>query len=66
MEKAAKPVAFRPSALNQERLDYARKLGADVSKILNEILEEHLKPALERVRKDKAKEMRETLSAPVP
>ncbi len=54
---------FRPSDVNQERLDFADKqLGLNVSELINEVLEKHLKTHIET----KAKKLREALSVPVP
>ena len=60
----AKPVqrSFRPWAENQERLEFAEKIGLNVSEVINEVLKRHLKKDLET----KTRELRETLSAPVP
>ena len=58
--------SFKPWPENQERLDYAQKLGLEVSQIVNELLKEHLRPYLTKVKQTKAKEMRETLDAPIP
>lgn len=51
---------------NAARIDYAKKLKLNVSKIVNEILDEHLKPKLEQVRTQQMKEIRDVLSVPVP
>ena len=66
MSKAAKPSTFRAWPENQERLEYAQKLGLEVSQIVNELLKEHLKPYLTKMKQTKAKELRETLDAPIP
>ncbi len=53
---------FRPWPENQERLEFAEKIGLNVSELINEILKDQLKPRLEK----KAKQIREAVSAPVP
>jgi predicted DNA-binding protein len=54
---------FRPWPKNQERLEYAdEKLGFNVSELINEILETHLKSHIEA----KTKKLREALSTPIP
>ena len=58
--------SFKPWPENQERLEYAQKLGLEVSQIVNELLREHLKPYLTKKKQTKAKELRETLDAPIP
>lgn len=57
---------FRPWPENQERLDYAEKLGLTMSEIINPILKEHLRDYLVKVKDTKAKELSEALNAPVP
>ena len=52
---------FRPSPINQERLEFADKIGLNVSELINEVLEKHLKPTME----NKAKEIREALALPI-
>ena len=47
-------------------MEYAQKLGLEVSQIVNELLREHLKPYLTKKKQTKAKELRETLDAPIP
>ena len=53
---------FRAWQENQERLEFADKLGLNVSEVINEVLSKYLKPTLEQ----KTKKMRESLAAPVP
>lgn len=66
MSEKMKPSTFRAWPENQERLEYAQKLGLEVSQIVNDLLKEHLRPYLMKIKQTKAKEMRETLDAPVP
>ena len=54
--------AFRPWDKNQERLEFAGKLGLNVSELINEVLDKHLVSTME----GKAKKIREALSVPVP
>jgi len=54
---------FRPWKENQERLEFAdKKLKLNVSEVINEVLEQHLKPHLEK----KTRQLREALSVPIP
>ena len=54
---------FRPWPENQERLEFAEKtLGLQVTDLINEVLQKHLKPTLEA----KTKKLREALSVPIP
>jgi len=53
---------FKPWPENQERLEFADKLGLNVSDVINEVLKENLKPHLET----KSRRLREALSVPVP
>lgn len=57
-----KPYSFRAWAENQERLEFAEKIGVNISELINEILRDNLKPRLEK----KTKQLREALTAPVP
>lgn len=58
----AKQRSFRPWPKNDERLAFAEKLDLNVSEVINEILDENLRPHLER----KTKKIREALAVPVP
>ena len=62
MEKKLVPRTFRPWTKNQERLEIADKIGLNVSELINEVLDKHLKPEMER----KATKIREALTAQVP
>lgn len=62
MEKRSNAWAFRAKPENQERLEFAEKLGLNVSELINEILKDTLKPRLEK----KVKAVREAAAAPVP
>ncbi len=53
---------FRPTTVNQDRLAFAEKLDLNVSELINEVLEKHLKTHLEQ----KTKKIREALSVPIP
>ena len=61
MEKRTVTRTFRPWQSNRERLEIADKIGLNVSELINEVLDKHLKPELER----KAVKIREALSLPV-
>lgn len=61
--KVAHSRNFRPWPTNQERLDFADKtLGLNVSEVINEVLEQHLRKHLET----KTRKLREALSVPIP
>jgi len=63
MSKAvSKPRTFRPWQENQERLEFAEKLGINVSELINELIAPVLRPAIEK----KQKKIREVATAPVP
>jgi hypothetical protein len=47
---------------NQEWLEFAERVGVNVSELINEILRDNLRPRLER----KVKAIREAVAAPVP
>ncbi len=67
MSKATRAMrSFSPWPENQERLEYAQKLGLEVSQIVNEILSEHLRHYLTKIKQTKGKELRAALDAPVP
>jgi hypothetical protein len=53
---------FRAWPENEERLVFAEGIGLNVSEVINEVLREHLKKAIET----KTKKMREQLAVPVP
>jgi post-segregation antitoxin (ccd killing protein) len=54
--------SFRPTPVNQERLELADRLGINVSELINEALEKAAKQIIEA----KTKKLREALSVPVP
>jgi hypothetical protein len=62
MEKRSNAWAFRAKPENQERLEFAEKVGVNVSELINEILRDNLKNRLEK----KVKQIREAVAAPVP
>lgn len=62
MGEPLKTTAFKPWAENQERLEIAKKMGINVSDVINEALEQCAKQIIE----GKAKQLREALSVPVP
>jgi G3E family GTPase len=53
---------FKPWPENQERLNFAERIGLNPTELINETLREHLKTVLEA----KAKKIREALSVPIP
>jgi hypothetical protein len=53
---------FRAWPENEERLEFAEEIGLNVSEVINEVLQNHLKETLEA----KTKKMREQLAVPVP
>lgn len=57
---------FRPWPKNRERLEFAEKFGLNCSEIINQVLEKHLKDALETALKTRQSEIREALAAKVP
>ena len=61
MTEKLTPRTFRPWKTNQERLELADKIGLNVSELINEVLEKHLKPEMEK----KANRIREALSLSV-
>ncbi len=62
MDKKGRPRTFRPWPENDARLAFAERLDLNVSELVNEVLKQHLKPALEQ----KARKIRELMSQPVP
>jgi hypothetical protein len=57
---------FRPSPENAERLDYAEKLGLNISELINETLNDHLPEKMSAKVKAKQQELKKLLSAPMP
>ena len=53
---------FRPTAKNQERLEFAEKLDLNVSELINEALQMSFKQIIET----KARKLREALRVPIP
>ena len=51
---------------NGQRLDYAAKLGLNVSEVVNAVLDKHLKSYLEHEKAQREQQMREVLRVPVP
>ncbi len=62
MKKPRPMRGFRATPENEERLQYAEKLGLNLSEIVNEILADHLRDHLSK----KTAKLREALTAPVP
>lgn len=62
MNGKLKSRTFKAWPQNQERLAFAEKLDLNVSEIINEVLEKHLKTHLEV----KTRKIREALSVPIP
>ncbi len=54
--------SFRPWKENQERLELADRIGLNVSELINEVLQKHIKEHMEI----KARKLREALSVPIP
>ena len=55
--------SFEASEINEERLEFAqKKLKLNVSEVINECLEQHLRETLQH----KTAKMREALSVPIP
>ena len=54
--------SFSPWPENQERLEFANRIGLNVSEVINEVLKQNLKRHLET----KTKKIREQLSVPIP
>lgn len=65
-EAALKTTAFRLWRDNRERIDYAKRIGLNASELVNEILREHLRERIEKVRAGKLRELKEVLSEPLP
>ena len=62
----AKVRGFRPSPTNAERLDYAEKLGINVSKLIDDTLLEHLPTKLASEVRQKQQTLKKMLAAPMP
>lgn len=58
--KKLSPRTFRPWEENQDRLEFADKLGFNVSELINEVLAENLQSHMER----KVEKLRKALHAP--
>lgn len=56
------PRSFKAWEENQKRLEFADRLGMNVSEVINEVLKDGLKQVIEK----KMRSLRDTLSAPVP
>lgn len=61
-DKKPVPHAFKAWQENAERLEFAKKIGLNVSEVINECLAKALKPTIDA----KAKKIREALAAPCP
>jgi hypothetical protein len=57
---------FRFWEENAKRLEWATQLGLNASEIVNEVLSNHLRSALEKAKEKKAKELKQVLAATVP
>jgi len=62
MKQRVIPRSFKPWPENDERLEYAQKLGFEVSVIVNELLRENLKPWIDREKQKRLK----ALTSPTP
>jgi post-segregation antitoxin (ccd killing protein) len=60
--KKTVPRNFLPWPENEERLEFAKKIGLNVSEVINESLAKALKATIDT----KAKKVREALAAPCP
>lgn len=65
-EKLGPAKAFRPKGKTRERIEFAEKLGINVSDLVNRILDEHLRDYLAREVKQQQAKWRELINAPVP
>lgn len=65
-EAKGKVVSLWASQQNAARMDWAKKLGINVSAIANAIFDKHLARELEKARAEKEKELRQALEAPMP
>ncbi len=65
MSKTEGTRTFRPWIETAKRLEYAEKLGVNVSELVNQVLAHHLKPYVEDVAKQREREIRKTLAAGV-
>ncbi|MGZ5508452.1 MAG: hypothetical protein ACXWJB_03990 [Limisphaerales bacterium] len=66
MKSVVVPRSFKPWPENNARLEYAKLLGIDISKMVNELVRDHGKPYLEKQKASKAKAIKDALEAPVP
>lgn len=66
MEKAGSSRGFRPRGKTAERLEYADRLGINVSELVNEVLDAHLKDALKRRIERQKETLEKALEAPIP
>ena len=61
-EKRGKTVGFRPLPKAQERLEYAEKIGVDIAKMMNNLVERFGQKYLKEARKG----IQAALQTPVP
>ena len=62
MSEKSTPRSFKAWPENQERLAFAEQRDLNVSELINEVLQKHLKTHLEH----KVKRLRDALSVPIP
>lgn len=62
MKAKPTPRSFKAWPDNQARLQFAEQLDLNVSELINEVLQMHLRTHIEQ----KTRKLREVLSAPVP
>ena len=65
-EPRFKVVTFRPNTKNRERLTMAADLGGNLSELINDVLQAHLKPKVEKLQRDSAERLRAVIEAAVP
>lgn len=65
-EQTGKTVSFWASPENAARLEHARNVKLNVSKIVNGVLDKHLRPAIEKAKREEIAHFQEALESPVP
>jgi len=66
MSEKGKTVSLWATPQNAARMEWAKKLGINVSAIANAIFDKHLARELEKAKAEKQKELREAIDAPMP
>ena len=62
MEKRAKPIQFRPTQTNRERLEKVQSMGIEMTEVLNGLLEKHFDSFVNEVARSRIKDLQKMIA----